>query len=281
MKTYLKLTILAFIITVLSCTDVIDVEVQTAPARLTIEASLDWEKGTAGNEQIIKLSTSTAYFDSNTDTSVVGASVKVTNNNSGAIFVFDDQNNGEYSTSSFVPVINQTYTLEVIYKDETYTATETLMSVVDITELTQSRKKGFNDESLEVNVIFTDPEEEENFYLFKFKEQGDLLPYLEDGDDEFVNGNEISWYFEKEEDDSTDKIEAFVPGDIVDIELYGISEEYSNYIGILIEQSEGAGLFSSTPVALKGNCINLTDPENFAYGYFRLTEVVKKSYTFE
>ena len=107
------------------------------------------------------------------------------------------------------------------------------------------------------------------------------MPYLEDGDDEFVNGNEISWYFEKEEDDSTDKIEAFVPGDIVDIELYGISEEYSNYIGILIEQSEGGGLFSSTPVALKGNCINLTDPENFAYGYFRLTEVVKKSYTFE
>tara|TARA_R110002167_G_scaffold54785_10_gene156061 strand:- start:1020 stop:1865 length:846 start_codon:yes stop_codon:yes gene_type:complete len=281
MKTYIQIVSLILAIFTTSCEDVIDVDVQSAPTRLTIEASLDWEKGTSGNEQTIKLSTSAAYFDTTSNTAAIGAFVKVTNDSDGSVFIFEDRNNGEYTTTSFIPIINQSYTLEVSYNSETYKATETLTPVVDITELNQSATQGFNDEDLEVNVIFTDPVEEKNFYLFKFHKQGELLPVLEDGDDEFVNGNEISWYFEKEEDSDTDKIEAFVPGDIVNISFYGISEQYYNYIRIIIEQSEGAGLFSTTPVAVKGNCLNLTNTNNPAYGYFRLTQVVKASYTFE
>ncbi|MEK6151939.1 DUF4249 family protein [Flavobacteriaceae bacterium 3-367] len=280
MKTYFRIAIPLFILFLSSCEDVIDVDVQTAPARLTIEASLDWEKGTQGNAQTIKLSTSTPFFDTTTNTAVTGASVVVTNNTSAAQFVFSDQNNGEYTTQDFVPVLNQSYTLEVQYNGETYRATETLMPVTDITELTQSTEDGFDDEVLEVNVIFTDPADEKNFYLFKFQKRGDLLPELEELDDEFVNGNEISWYYEKEEDEDTNT-EEFAPGDIVDVELLGISEAYHNYVRILIEQSEGAGLFSTTPVALRGNCINVDNEENYANGYFRVSQVVRESYTFQ
>ncbi len=261
-----------------SCEDVIDVEVQEAPERLTIEASLDWEKGTAGNEQTIKLSTSTPYFQTELNNAVTGATVRVTNDSNGAVFIFADQNNGEYFNGNFVPVLNQQYTLEVVYQGETYRATETMTPVTDITDLTQSTEDGFDDEALEVNVIFTDPADQDNYYLFSFQERGELLPVLEDLDDEFVDGNEISWWFEKEENDDD---EEFVAGDIVDIELYGISEDYHNYIRILIEQSEGAGLFSTTPVALRGNCINQDNPDSYANGYFRLTQVVRQSYTFE
>ncbi|WP_425236959.1 DUF4249 domain-containing protein [Ulvibacterium sp.] len=278
MKTLFKTAILFLTLTIMSCEDVIDVDVQTAPSRLTVEASLDWEKGTAGNEQTIKLSMSTPFFDTTTNTAVTGASVKVTNDSNGTEFVFTDQGNGEYSTSSFVPIVNQSYTLEIQHDGETYNATETMMSVTDITEINQSREDGFDDEALEVNIFFTDPEEEDNYYLFRFQEQGDLLPDFEDLDDEFVNGNEIPWYYEKDDDDDT---EEFVPGDIIDIALYGISEDYYNYIRILIEQSGGVDLFGTIPVALKGNCINLTNSDNYAHGYFRLTQVVRASYEFE
>ena len=281
MNTYFKLTILLFVLVFTSCEDVIDVDVQEATTRLVIEASLDWEKGTTGNNQTIKLSKSTPYFDANTNVSVTNASVKVTNNNSAEEFVFTHQSNGLYTTTQFVPVINDSYTLEVIYDGETFTANETLTPVTDITEITQSIEDGFEDDVLEFNVIFTDPEDEENYYLFKTQRRGDLLPELEDGDDEFVNGNEITWWFEKQEDEDTDKIEEYKPGDIVDISFFGISEAYFNYIRILIEQSEGAGLFSSTPVPLRGNCVNITTPGNYAYGYFRVTQVVKTSYTFQ
>ena len=281
MNTYFKLTILLFVLVFTSCEDVIDVDVQEATTRLVIEASLDWEKGTTGNNQTIKLSKSTPYFDANTNVSVTNASVKVTNNNSAEEFVFTHQSNGLYTTTQFVPVINDSYTLEVIYDGETFTANETLTPVTDITEITQSIEDGFENDVLEFNVIFTDPEDEENYYLFKTQRRGDLLPELEDGDDEFVNGNEITWWFEKQEDEDTDKIEEYKPGDIVDISFFGISEAYFNYIRILIEQSEGAGLFSSTPVPLRGNCVNITTPGNYAYGYFRVTQVVKTSYTFQ
>jgi hypothetical protein len=278
MKTLFKTIILLLTLTIISCEDVIDVDVQTAPSRLTVEASLDWEKGTAGNEQTIKLSMSTPYFDTTTNTAVSGASVKVTNDSNGTEFIFTDQGNGEYRTSAFIPIVNQSYTMEIQYDGETYSATETMTPVTDITEINQSREDGFDDEVLEVNVIFTDPEEEDNYYLFRFQEQGDLLPDLEDLDDEFVNGNEIRWYYEKEDEDDTDE---FAPGDVIDIALYGISEDYHNYIRILIEQSGGVDLFGTIPVALKGNCINLTNGDNYAHGYFRLTQVVKASYEFE
>ncbi|MFI1773257.1 DUF4249 domain-containing protein [Thalassobellus citreus] len=281
MNSYFKLTILLFVLVFTSCEDVIDVDVQEAPSRLVIEASLDWEKGTTGNNQTIKLSKSTPYFDANTNVSVTNASVKVTNDDSAQEFVFTHQANGIYTTNQFVPVTNATYTLEVVYEGETYTANETLTTVTDITNITQSVEDGFDDEALEFNVVFTDPVDEENYYLFKVQRQGDLLPELEDVDDEFVNGNEITWWFENEEDEDTDKIEEYKPGDIVDISFFGISEAYHNYIKVLIEQSEGAGLFSTTPVPLKGNCINTTTPDNYAYGYFRVTQVVKTSYTFQ
>jgi hypothetical protein len=280
MKTYLRLAVAALIVIFTSCTDVIDLEVQTAPTRLTIEASLDWEKGTLGNVQTIKLCTSTPYYDNTTVTAVSGAAVKVTNNTDGSEFVFEDMNNGEYTTSSFVPVIGESYTLQVLYKGETYAATETLMSVVDISELSQSREDGFDDEVMEINIAFMDPQSEENYYLIKLKERGDLLVELFDVEDEFANGNEITLFYEKQEDKDTNTKE-FETGDIVDVELLGISKAYYDYIGILISQSEPSGPFGTTPVALRGNCANLTKPDNYAFGYFRLTEVVKKSYTFE
>lgn len=279
MKTLKKIILVVIVIIFASCSDVVDVEVQEGPKRLVVEASLDWEKGTEGNVQTIRLRESTPFFSTNTNTEVTGASVVVTNEGSGASYNFEDQGNGEYLTTNFEPVLEQKYTLRIEYNGEIYTATETMTAVTDITSVFQGRKEGFDDELLEVHVVFTDPEVEGNNYLFKFQREGDLLPDLETAKDEFLNGNEIDWWYEIDEDDDTE-IEPFKPGDVVDIEMYGISKAYYDYIKVLISQLGGVGLFESVPVDVKGNCINTTNPENYAFGYFRLTQVVKTSYTF-
>lgn len=278
---YLKHITLALIILTTSCTDVIDVDLQTEAPKLVIEASIDWEKGTEGNNQTIKLSTSKPYFDTTSNTAVTGALVKVVNDLDLTEYVFTDQNNGTYTTNNFVPVIGQSYSLEVVYGGETYLAQETLMPVVDIEEVNQSLEGGFNDEALEVNIYFQDPADEENFYLLKFHEQGDLLVDLEEESDEFTNGNLLSDFYEKENDEDTNQKE-FEAGDVVDIWLYGISKQYHNYMRLFIEQYySGEDPFATAPVELRGNCVNITKPDNYAYGYFRLTQVVKTSYTFE
>ena len=281
MRNYIKIILLGIIVSFTSCTDVIDVEVQQAPTRLVIQASLDWEKGTIGNEQTVTLSTSTEFFNTSNNTAVNGAFVSVTNTMSGEEIIFTDQNNGDYTTDEFVPILNETYQLLVIYDGETYTAEETMTAVTEITRLYQDREDGFDDEELELHVEYTDPEDEENYYLFKFQREGDLLPQFEVGDDYFINGNQVDEWFEIDEDDDTEKIDVLVPGDVVTIEMHGISEAYFDYMNILVDQIGGVSIFSSTPVALKGNCINITNPDNYAHGYFRLTEVNRASYTFE
>ncbi|NKI32262.1 DUF4249 family protein [Croceivirga thetidis] len=277
MRTIVKYIPILILAALTSCTDVVDVTVQEGPERLVVEASLDWEKGTSGNVQTIRLRQSTPFFDEDNIIDVTGASVTVTDDSNGNRFTFIDQNNGAYQTNSFQPVLGQSYSLRIEYNGEVYTAQETMTSVTNITDIFQSREEGFELDLLEVNVVFTDPETEGDNYLFKFQRQGDLLPMLEYAEDEFVNGNEIEWWFEPEDEDN---IRPFEAGDIVDIEMFGISRAYYNYVSILIDQIGGVGIFETTPVTVKGNVINQTNSDNYAFGYFRLSEVDRASYTF-
>lgn len=279
MNTYFNYTILILILTFTSCIDVIEVDVPTEEPRLVIEASINWEKGTVGNNQVIKLSKSTPYFDANGNVPVLDASVQITNDTDGSIFIFTNDNDGNYSTDSFVPLVNNSYTLQVINEGETFIAQENLNPVVAILDVYQSTDKFFQD-VLEVNFDFLDPEDEVNYYYIKFQEQADLLPTLLDFKDDFVNGNLITIFNERQEDQYINQAE-YATGDVVDIEFYGISKRYYDYISILINQSESGGPFDTTPVALRGNCTNETNPDMYAYGYFRITQVAKATYTFE
>ncbi|WP_299095379.1 DUF4249 domain-containing protein [uncultured Winogradskyella sp.] len=283
MKSYLKYILLFTLIGIYSCEDVIDVQVPTTASRLVIEASLDWQKGTSGNNQTIKLSLSSPYFDVNTDTSVTGASVKVTNNNSGEEFVFTDLNNGLYTINNFDPIINNSYTLEVVYNDEVYTASETLLPVPEITHVEQSLEGGIDDELLDVSVFWNDPVDENNYYFVKFFEQGDLFVTLDVESDEFTNGNEMDEFFEKDgEEGDHPSLHEFESGDVVEISLYGVSEQYFNYLKLLLDQYYSNGdAFSTSPVEIRGNCINLSDANNYAFGYFRLAEYDSVEFTFD
>lgn len=282
MRKFIKSLLLIASIGLISCTDVIDVEVPTATERLVIEASLDWEKGTAGNDQTIKLSTSTPYFDTTVNNIVVGASVKVTNTDSGAEYIFTDQNDGSYVISNFVPVVNNTYVLEVLYNNEIYKATETLITVASINTAEQSLEGGFDDEVLDVSIYWNDPQNEENFYFIKFSEQQENFPDFSSISDEFSNGNEMEYFFENEKEDDDGNSTEFLPGDIVDIALYGVSESYYNYISLLLDQYYAGGdPFSSVPAELRGNCINLTNEDNYAFGFFRVSEYDTTTYTFQ
>jgi hypothetical protein len=282
MKKLIKSILFLTLISFASCSDVIDVEVPIAPKRLVVEASLDWQKGTIGNNQTVKLSTSTPYFETMINNNVIGASVKVTNTNSNIEYIFTDQNDGTYTISNFVPVINDTYILEVVYNEEVYTASETMTVVPAINRVEQSLGGGFDDEVLDVTIFWDDSEDQENFYFIKFYEEGDLFPTLEYESDEFSNGNEMDEFFENDKEDDDGNSTEFLPGDIVDISLYGVSERYYNFLQLLIEQYDSAGdPFSSIPAEIRGNCVNTTNSDNYAFGYFRLAEYDTVNYTFQ
>jgi len=256
----------------ISCTDTVDVDVPNAGSRLVIEASLNWEKGTSGQSQTIKLSESTGFFDSNTNVPVTGATVIVTKEDDGMQFIFQDLNNGDYLTTNFVPELNQEYSLEIQYNGQTYTATETLMSVPNINFVEQTIEGDMEEEEIQLKVFFDDPANIDNFYLGEFIPSNLPLLTLTELSDEFTDGNENFIEYDNED---------LVAGVTVDINVYGISERYYNYISILIEQSEDPGIFATIPVQLRGNCINVNNPNEEVLGYFRLGEVARTSYVIE
>ena len=256
-----------------SCTDVIDVDVPNRGARLVVDASINWQKGTSGETQTINLRESTAFFDNNPDVPVTGASVTVTKKNDGSIFVFADQNNGSYTATNFVPELNASYTLEILYNGNAYTANETLIAAPDINRIEQTIEGSDGDTEIQLQVFFDDPEDVENYYLGEFISSKLPLPFLRVISDEITDGNEI--FLENNN-------ENYVAGVTVDINVYGISQRYYDYLSILIQQSSGSeedGPFPTTPVQLKGNVTNVNDSNEEVLGYFRVSEFETTSYT--
>lgn len=264
-----------FILAILfvGCEDVVDVDLNTAPPKLVIEASINWQKGTSGNQQRIKLTTTTDYF-SNSIPKVSGAIVTITNSTNTVFSFVEAPNTGEYFCSNFVPIINETYTLTVVSKGQTYTATETLQPVAPITKLEQKNDGGFTGKEIEVKTFYNDPAGIPNYYLYKYVYSNQVKSNLYVDRDEFFDGNE---FFSISQNDELKK------GDKIEITHYGISKAYYNYMSILVSiaGNNGGGPFQSPPATVRGNIINTTDKANYPLGYFSLSEIDFRSYTIQ
>lgn len=264
-----------------SCDDVVNIDLKDNPPKLVIEALINWEKETTGNEQTIFLRESTSFFKEEI-INATGATVSVTHEN-GSVFNFTETNPGEYNTTEFIPEIDATYTLSITYKNEEYTAVEKMIPVVPIKRVDQ-RIEDIADEEIPVVVFyFDDPETDKNFYLVNYLPDFQEKKSFGFGRDEFQDGNEIEIILDSEYiiPDSDEEIRDFASGDIIEIKLFGISRQFHDYFNILAEQAEpNTGPFSLAPAAANGNCINITNPQNRPLGYFRLSEVDTEIYTY-
>ncbi len=252
-----------------SCEDVIEVDLDTAKPKLVVEASILWQKGTTGNEQKIKLSTSTDYYSA-TIPIVSGATVFITDDTNTYNFT-ETTGTGEYICTNFNCVIGKTYFLNITVNGETYTATEIFQPVPTIDSVEQDNEGGFLGDEIEVKFLFQDDGATDNFYLTQYNSDFNLLPEYNAINDEFFQGNQMFGLYTNEDMESTD---------VLNFTLHGISERYYNYLNFLlnIAGSDGGGPFNTPPATVRGNFINQTNPDNFAFGYFSLSEIDTKTY---
>lgn len=256
-----------------SCEEVVNVDLNTEKPRLVVDAGINWYKGTAGDQQKIKLTTTTDYY-SQTVPVVSGATVYIKNSVNTVFDFIEIPNTGEYVCTNFIPQIDETYTLTVINAGQTYTATETLKSVTPIQELIQKNDGGITGEDIEIRTYFNDPALEENYYMFKFKYSNQVKVGYYVDEDRFYNGNQ---FFSVTDNDDLSA------GDTVEITHFGISRSYYNFMNILLSVagSNGGGPFQSPPATVRGNLVNQTNFDNYALGYFRLSEVDTRTYTIQ
>ena len=255
----------------ISCEDVIDLNLKNIDPKLVIDASLNWQKGTVGNSQTLKLSLTSPFFDT-TVTPANGAIVNVTDANNNIFIFTEDGNTGIYKNESFIPEINGVYNLNINYNNEIYTATETLKPVVPIEAIEQKNDGGFSGDEIELKAFYTDPKGVDNFYLFEFDIVKFTSTFLEVYEDKFIDGNRIFAFYSNAD---------LEPADEIIITTHGISERTYQFYNILLQQTDenSGGPFQTQPATVRGNCINQTNPDNFPLGYFRLSETDQFIYT--
>jgi len=253
----------------ISCEEVVDIDLEESEPKLVVEASIIWIKGTDGNRQEIRLSTTSPFYEE--ELRPVATALIVVTSENGSTYEFTHEQNGIYINEEFQPVLDLEYELELIYNDQVYTATESFKSVSGIDYVEQLDGGGFAGDEFEIKAFYTDPADQENYYLFKFTDEDVFLELYED---EFTNGNQIFGYFSNED------IEA---DDVISIQMEGISREYYDYMFVLRSQvgTNQGGPFETMPAVVRGNIINETNRDNFPFGYFRVSEADSITYSVE
>jgi hypothetical protein len=254
-----------FCLSLTACEDVIDLELETAEPRLVIDASLKWYKGTEGKNQFINLTLSAPFYDSIVPPAN-NAIVTVTDTNDNVFNFIENGDTGIYINTSFIPEIDGIYTLSVFYDNELYTGSEQMIAVTDIDRVEQENDGGFSGDEIELKTYYTDPEGMGDYYLFETRRPEENDVSLEVYDDEFTDGNEIFAFYSDEDLES---------GNEVVIYSNGISERFYEFMVILLQQTDDSSgdPFETQPATVRGNCINITNPENYPFGYFRASEV--------
>jgi hypothetical protein len=253
-----------------TCEEVVDLNLKTAEPRLVIDASLNWIKDTDGRTQYIKLSLTAPYYSTDVPPAT-GASIIITDDKNN-IFEFNEEGNtGVYKNLNFIPEINGVYNLTITYNNEVYIATESLKPVVPIESVEQKNDGGFSGEDTEIKAYYTDPKNIENYYLFEFISTSSNILSLNVYEDEFTDGNRIFAFY------SDDKLKS---GDELFIRNHGISQQYFEFMSILLAQSgnNSGAPFQTQPAAIRGNCFNQTNPDHYPLGYFRASEAAVYSY---
>lgn len=242
----------------MSCEDVVEIDLEESAPRLVVEASLVWDINKTENPQSIQLTTTTPYFEEGISPAE-GATVSLLDPQ-GKDIPFEEVQSGVFRNDGFLPEPEVTYELEIIYNEEVYRATANLTPTPVLENVEQNANGGFGGDEIELKAFYSDPAGIDNYYLFRFFDEELSLQLY---NDEFTDGNQTFALY------SDDDLE---PGDEVIFEIEGISRGFYQYMYILLSQSGSrGGPFQTQPTTVRGNIINTTDPENFPFGYFRMS----------
>jgi hypothetical protein len=266
MKKIILIICLGFIYS--ACEEVVQLDLPTETSRLAVEASLEMTPNESIT-QVIKLSlTGGFYQEENTIVSDATVQLLDLSNNQTFDFEYDAVLKNDFRLD-FTPSFDTDYKLRIVYADETYESSiEQLMHAVPIDDLEQGDSTLFEGDEIEVLVSYFDSAERDDFYLLDFG----LQRYLATKD-EFYQGNLFTFSFFYED---------LKAGDEAVIKIMGIDERHFNFMTILIEQTEdGGNPFSTTPSTVRGNLYNMTNPDHYPMGYFRLSETYNASLVLE
>lgn len=254
-----------------SCEEVVNVELDNSDPKLVIDAIIKWQKGTTGENQIIKLSLTNDFY-TNEILPANGAIVTITNSSDVVFNFIEVPNTGDYVCDNFQPVIGETYHLEILYDGAIYSASNRLYATPEIINVTQETVQGIGGEDeIEIKFFYQDNGLEENYYLLGVKNPNKQIPEFGVVNDEFFQGNIMFGFYGSSETE---------PGITLDLSVQGVSKSYHNYMNklITIAGSGSGNPFATPPATIRGNITNTTNNDDFPLGFFELGEISVVNY---
>lgn len=272
-----------------SCETVIDANIDSAPTQLAVEAWLTDQPG----EQTIRLTRTTNYFDSNTPTPALSASVTVTDN-LGRQFAFTDpDNDGLYSwkpatrDTTRLGAIGRTYGLNIRYQGETYGALARMPRTPPIDSLLFTKEKISPisaEEGYQAQFYATDIAGAPDYYYIRFYRNGQLQVRPQDitiaYDGAFRGGsNADGLSFIRPIRQAINPDSLYDMNDTVRVEMRTLSVEGAAFWELLTTQLQNAGLFATPPTNVPTNIFNQRSGGPAAVGFFLVSPVRTRTAT--
>lgn len=250
MKTILSIFSLIFLL--VSCEDVIEIDLDSIEPKLVIEACLnDLDKPCT-----IKLSKTGDYFEPGIYPTVSDAEITITDEH-GSFTQFEETDPGIYTSNLFEAMETTSYSLNVFSEGQNYHAEATIPQKVYIDSLSFDVPLMLFDfeEGYMLTCYLQDPLETRNYYRLKAYKKGELESAENANfvfNDDFMNGNMmvVTWDFD-----------VFFPMDTVVVELQTLDKATYDYYYTLFPIL-GGGLGAANPAN------PVTNLSNDALGYF-------------
>ena len=278
MRNYIYL--FAIMICTIGCEDVIEVDLDSEPPRLTVDAVIRLDTNQPITTAIINVSESSSFFDQIQPVQVEELRIQnleyePINPLDENFILFNETGSGVYEATTRTDFFTTgELILTLRYKNELFLARTTFAPAVPFDSIVQGDAVLFSGEETEIIVSFTDIPNQTNFYIFDF----DYNEYLV-SEDTFYPGQqfEFSYFYDNLETGTT-----------LDISILGATRSFYTYMNQLIVQSGGnQGPFQTPVGTVRGNLINVTETgdrtknSNFALGYFAVVEEFKERITIE
>ncbi|WP_420386634.1 DUF4249 domain-containing protein [Roseivirga sp.] len=273
-KTYILA--LGLLLTIMGCEETITIDSPETENKVVIEGLVTNVQG----QSYVKVSRNRSFYDEGSTDRITNAQVAITTSG-GEQVVLVHNPSGEaesegfyYPNANFAGAIGSTYTLNVEVDGTTYSATDELLPVTQIDSLTvKVDPDEFEDPEepgrfLAVFFFAKEPQDREDYYLFKFYRNDELVLdwptdiYVFDDETlgESIDDIEIAGYYQE--------------GERAKVEMYSLSREgfifYSDLNNLI---NNDGGMFSPPPANPRNNL------SNGALGFFQASAVASLEIT--
>jgi Domain of unknown function (DUF4249) len=265
---YLGLVFLAFMFW--SCEKTVLLDLDQSPSKIVIEGLVTNQPG----YQFVKVTRTVDFYESGETPRIADATVLVRDDLGNQFSYTHNPNNHPDSAGFYLPVIpflgtvNRTYYLSVNVNGEQYEASDKLYGVTSIDSLEYRLNKDEQDDPkdkgkfYEVLMYAKEPQETDDYYLFKFFRNDSLVLY---------NPSDIYFSDDKTLGEEINGIPSpvfYAAGDTARVEMYSLSRTgYVFYNDLFNLINNDGGMFSPPPANSRTNL------SNGALGFFQVSSV--------